>query len=228
MKKIICYTGLSVLLFLTINVKSQDLGVDSGSVNLSSLPDTINLNDIYTHTITIINYSSTPLTGNIYLMAAVDTGTGLVSVDTVNSIVVTNFGQNDTIGITYTETYDIPNNYKVGGNIVVVWPIADFGFTHDSLYKDVYINYPLGINQFNDNQNKAIVYPNPTSNKIYFKNLDRNKPVKQVRIYGINGQLIYRDSFSSEITLEAFNKGVYFLEIEFDDNQVAHYKVIKE
>lgn len=215
--------------FLVIveTTKGQELGVDTISTNLNSLPDTINLNDNYVHTIVIQNYNSTPLNGIIYLVGAIDSSGTLISIDTVGSVFVTNFNLNDTVGITYNETYDVPNGYKLGTNIVVVWPVASSGITRDTLRKEVFIDNPISVNPVKANNDDLIIYPNPFNNYIFLKNLGIKNEVRQVRIFDVNGRIVYKEKYNTVITTEQFIKGLYFLEIEFFDNSKKYNKLIK-
>ena len=230
MKKLITSLILYLFLLLSFNARSQSLGVDTNAFNLASLPDTINLNDNYTHHIVVQNKSATVLNGTIYLVAAVDTldslGT-LLSIDTVGSIAVSNFGLNDTVGITYAENYNLANGYKVGGNIVVVWPVANFGTTADSIKKFVYINNSFSIDDY-EKDNPIIIYPNPVGNELFIRFMEPKITVKQVRIYDVNGRIIYKDQFKSKLNVSDFPKGIYILHLEMKDEKELHYKLIKD
>ena len=228
MKKYLKIIILSVsLLFISI-VNGQELGIDSSATNLNSLPDTINLNDSYTHQITITNYSSTILNGNIYLIAGIDTNGILFSVDTVGSVFVPNFGLGDTVSIFYNETYSLPNGYKTGDNIVVVWPVSDFGTTRDTLRKNVYINDPISVNEIKVVDEQLFIYPNPFRDHFFIQNVSIKKDIKQVKIFDANGRLVYNEKYNKEIKMGTFNKGLYFLEIEFFDNSKKYNKLIKK
>jgi hypothetical protein len=227
MKKIFSLIALCVLLLISTSVNSQVLGIDSTATNLNSLPDTININDNYSHSVTIQNFNSTTLTGTIYLVAAVDTSLGLMSIDTVASVSVTNFGLNDTVSLSYTETYNFSNSYKIGGNIVVVWPIANFGNTKDSLFKNVYIKNTVAINEINTLNSSILIYPNPVKNKILIKN-PYDTTIKHVRIFNLNRALILDEEYQSEINTEHLTNGMYFLELVFTNKHKEYYKIIKD
>ena len=56
------------------------------------------------------------------------------------------------------------------------------------------------------------MYPNPSSNIVFFKNLNKTTTVK---IYDINMRLVKFESINSnQISIEDLNTGVYFVEIE--------------
>jgi type IX secretion system substrate protein len=229
MKKL--YTPIILFLFLvfSLTVKSQNLGIDSNSFNLGSLPDTINLNDNYIHNITVQNKSAVPLTGTIYLVAAIDSSGGaLISIDTVGTRIVTNFGLNDTVGISYNEIYNVANGYKTGGNIIVVWPVASFGVTVDTLRKYVTIINAISVNEINKLYNNFSVYPNPSKNYIHINQYDKIKVVKRVRIFDVHGRMVYEDEFKSKIDISTLSKGIYFLQLEMKNEEELYFKLIKQ
>ena len=62
------------------------------------------------------------------------------------------------------------------------------------------------------NSNSFSMYPNPSSDIVYFKNLNRTTTVK---IYDINMRLVKSESINSnQILIEDLNTGVYFVEID--------------
>ncbi len=227
MKKSISITIL-LSAILCSNLFSQNIGIDTTAVNLTiSLPDTINLNDNYNHRITIENKSAASFTGTIWLITAVDTGGGIMENDSIGPIFVGNFNQNDTIGIPYNEVYNFGNNYKLGGNIVVVWPImqgCSSCTTADSLYKNVFILTPTSINQ-NDNNFTYKIYPNPVKNELYIYNSSINNGF--ITILDVTGKTVKQTNLKSSVNLSFLPKGLYFIRIRDDKNEYIH-KLIKE
>jgi hypothetical protein len=61
-----------------------------------------------------------------------------------------------------------------------------------------------------------LVYPNPTSEKIYF---DNNLTANRISIYSIHGSLMLSDVMKHELDISMLPGGVYFLEIV--DNKVG-------
>lgn len=216
--------------FLVIvgTTKGQELGVDTICCGLNDYPDTLTLNDNYTHQVTIINYDGNLFTGNIYLMAGIDTNGALFSVDTVGTVFVSSFGNGDTVSIFYNETYDVPNGYKLGTNIVVVWPFTPSGITRDTLRQNIYLNDSVvSVNPIFRIDEQLLIYPNPFNNYIFLKNLGVKNEVRHVRIFDVNGRIVYNEKYNTVITTEQFIKGLYFLEIEFFDNSKKYNKLIK-
>ena len=227
MKKMFNTILLCLFLIFSFTAKSQNLGIDTSSAILPSLPDTINLNDNYNHTVIIQNKNATAYTGIIYLIAAVDTGGVLNSIDTVGTANVTSFGMSDTVSIFYNETYTFLNGYKLAGNIVVVWPIANTGSTSDSLFKNVFILNPSAIDENSESENTILIYPNPAKDFIILKNINSKNIIKQVRIFNLNGQLVCHKKMKTKIDISQLPKGVYILRIGLKEEEI-HYKLIKE
>lgn len=223
---------LSIILVLWVfpnTSKAQLLGFDSASTNMGSLPDTINLNDTYVHTLVLQNADSVnDFTGTIYLVAGIDTGGTLLSVDTVGSVFVSNLNWLDTISITYTETYDTPNGYKLGDNIVVVWPVAGTIAIRDTIRQHVFINNPAAIQSINNENKDVLIFPNPFSNQLNIKIVGTEDKLKQVRLFDASGRIVVIENSNRFINTESISKGLYFLELEFYNHDRFSYKLIKE
>jgi subtilisin family serine protease len=92
-----------------------------------------------------------------------------------------------------------------------------------------YINQFLNVETF-DTSNNFIVYPNPTSSKVYFDNSNFN--FKEVTIYNYLGQEVAKTSFSNninnqEIDMSNLATGVYVL--KFSDGATSKsVKVVKQ
>lgn len=226
MKKYIKVITLSVSIFIVGIVNGQDLGVDTLGGGLNIYPDTLTLNDNYTHQVTIMNYDGASFTGNIYLMAAIDTNGTLFSIDTVGSVFVSGFGFGDTVSIFYNETYNIPNGYKTGDNIVVVWPISDAGTTRDTLRKNIHLDNPISVNSYADLDDGILIYPNPVHDIIYFEEKVIKNRIKQVRILNMNGQVVLTQPSTKSMNIAFLPQGIYFIEI--NGNKKSRYKIIKK
>lgn len=82
-----------------------------------------------------------------------------------------------------------------------------------------------GIEESNSSGNISI-YPNPVKNKFSIKNIDKETAF---RIYNVNGSILIQGmiSESNEINLEAYSKGIYFIELENKDLLIIR-KIIKK
>jgi len=224
MKKILL---IALIIFLG-NLKgfSQNLKVDSAYAELV-LPDTVNYNDNLQHTLIVNITGGVVYTGDVYLMAAVDSSNGNQSIDTVATRSVQN-KQNDTIMFTYNEVYNNSNGYRIGGHVVVVWPIAATLTTVDTFETNIHVKQVVGIRKNQSYYNDLIIYPNPSKNYINIKNTNQKIKVKQVRILDVNGRVVYHAKFTHRIDMSKLKKGVYFLNLELDNHEILHYKLIKD
>lgn len=192
--------------------KAQLIGFDSTATNMGSLPDTINLDDILPHRIVIMNFDAGVYSGDIHLVSAIDSSGTLISIDTVGTIFVSNFGNSDTVSVQFTETYSNSNGYKVGDNIVVVWPVAGTSAIKDTIRQNVYIAYPNSTQDL-ENSNEYSFFPNPFSSKITLIGLNNSDDIS---IMDITGKIIYRsEAYFNPLVLntEEWRKGLYFLRV---------------
>lgn len=80
----------------------------------------------------------------------------------------------------------------------------------------------LGTNRFD--KNSIAVYPNPTHDKIYFK----NAAVSNAKIYSINGSLLL-DIVGpmNQLSLQNLSSGLYWVKAYTEDGQSQTFKIIK-
>lgn len=73
----------------------------------------------------------------------------------------------------------------------------------------------LGLNDFSDKQNELVVYPNPSSEFVYIKNIDLNS--KKIELFDINGRLVksYNGSeiVEGKLIVSNLQAGNYILKI---------------
>ena len=224
MKKLLLVALLS--LFIGIKGNSQTLSVDTILAE-ANIPDTVNYGVNLNHTFPVNISGGAPFTGTIYLVAGVDSSAGINSIDTIGIRSVIN-KQNDTIMFTINETYDNPNGYRFGGNVVVIWPVASILTTLDTFTTNVFVELGVGINKNKNLYNAISFYPNPSKNYINIDKVDEKITIKRVRIYGVNGQLLYNEKFKSKINISHLPKGLYFLRLEIKGEEELRYKLIKE
>ena len=225
MKKLLLYFACCFALSFT--AKAQ-LSVDSITTIQNILNDTVPLGSNLNFNVEV-NYSdTTPFTGTIYLMCGVDSSGGLLSIDTVGFTNVNNITSNDSVSIFLNDTVLQQNGYRTGGNIVVVWPIADGLLTLDTFTTIIYVTpTSTSVNENKVLHNQFSIYPNPTQNFITIKNSSPNNTVKHVRIYAINGTLLYQYSNNLKIDISRLTNGSYLLEIELENKKRLSYKLLK-
>lgn len=85
------------------------------------------------------------------------------------------------------------------------------------------LNTSIGINK---NSNIALsVYPNPTSSNLYF---NTKETITSISIYSQDGRLIMQQKASENLSLEALQSGLYFVEAIFENGEIGRTKVIKQ
>lgn len=219
---LICFFGL-------IPSNKAQLRIDSLITYQNIANDTVLLGSNLIFSANMTYADTIPFTGNVYLMCGVDSSGGLISVDTVGSQFVSNIGLNDSILIPLSDSILQQNGYRIGGNIVVVWPIADGLLTLDTFTAIIYVTpLPTSINENKVLHKQFILYPNPTTNNIFIKNNSTKNNVKHVRIFKIDGSLQYQSNYTSNIDITNLSTGIYFLELELDSNEVLTYKIVKK
>ncbi len=216
------------LLFLFPLIGSAQLTIDSAFTQQSILQDTLPLGSNLNFNVRINNLGATPYSGTVYLVAGVDSSLGVASIDTIGFINVVNF-LNGNVDIPFNDNILNQNGYRLGGNIVVVWPIANGLLPADTFNTNIYVTEPksVGIKEKENLLDKVSVYPNPINNELTIKKLTTDITVKHVRIYTIYRELIYSELYQENIDVSNLSKGTYLLELELETSQRLVFKIIK-
>lgn len=80
----------------------------------------------------------------------------------------------------------------------------------------------LSSQNFNSNNLKATIYPNPTSDNF---TIETENEVKSVEIYSIQGQKVMTTT-SKDINVSSLSKGMYLVRIEDENNALSTQKLI--
>lgn len=87
------------------------------------------------------------------------------------------------------------------------------------------INYQVTYSNYNNEENKITIYPNPVKDKLKIINNSSNKET-EIKIYNFLGEILMTESFTGhhmEINLRNLSPGAYLLIIE----EIGFYKIIK-
>jgi hypothetical protein len=122
-------------------------------------------------------------------------------------------------------------NFKIGNNIIVVWPISynqTWG-THDSLTATVFVIDTInGIGPELSPYEGVRCYPVPASGPMYITSNNPSMRPKEVIIRSATGDVVFVSKTPSfGIETESWANGVYFLEVTFDNGSRRVYKVVK-
>ena len=148
---------------------------------------------------------SFPLNGQVVDFEFLDTNIGYVS--SRGDVYRTNDGgqtwQNESAPATYLSIAGIVDSsiaYFYGGSF------------------NIYKRSPLvtNIEERNFEENKLSVYPNPSSDRIYIKNIDLSRNYN-VSIYDIKGSLLLSGQ-QTDFDISGFKNGLYILQLETDRN----------
>ena len=179
--------------------------------------------------VSIKNYNAnSTFTGGLMLKLQSDT----LPEDSIvlNAGTVYTIQPNGSINITIQNPYFFNvASYKLGSNVVVVWPVSTQGGTvvKYNPYLACVLFLPfVGINEYD--RDKLSVMPNP-SNKFIDLNIPSNIGLKKVRIFNPTGEEVrnYSVDLSNRITVEQLASGIYFLEVITTDDHVYNTKFIK-
>ncbi|WP_445715633.1 T9SS type A sorting domain-containing protein [Flavobacterium sp.] len=88
----------------------------------------------------------------------------------------------------------------------------------------LYTNNTLSSSDFNQNNLKVAMYPNPVNDIL---NIDIENEIKSVEIYNIQGQRVIQSN-SKQIETSSLNSGIYMVRIEDTNGGIATQKLIKK
>lgn len=217
----------SLFLLSTAGLRAQDtLGICGGGqiVNLQSFAYYTDTASFY---IWVKNYSSTPYQGTITLATVVDSMSGPPPDTAQTDSIFVQLNPGDSFPLVITETFT-PLDYRVGGNIVVIWPSATNAY---------FINIPslpdtvtiLGYNSVGEQENStSSVFPVPFRNHIYINSPPgRDKP-DRIRIIDLSGKVVYEEKFTAVIHLSPnLHAGTYILEMQWTNGRVERKRLVR-
>jgi hypothetical protein len=84
----------------------------------------------------------------------------------------------------------------------------------------------LGIEEMNPLTNLKL-YPNPTNGILYIEN-SQNINIEKITLTELTGKIVFEEkNHFLQINLQSFEKGVYVLNISFE-NKIYNYKIVKQ
>ncbi|UGS20742.1 LamG-like jellyroll fold domain-containing protein [Flavobacterium cyclinae] len=94
----------------------------------------------------------------------------------------------------------------------------------DTDVTSLYTNNTLSSSDFNQNNLKVAMYPNPVNDVL---NIEIENEIKSVEIYNIQGQKVLQSSYK-QIETNSLNSGIYMVRVEDVNGAVATQKLIKK
>lgn len=89
---------------------------------------------------------------------------------------------------------------------------------------NLYNNNTLSTSDFNENNLKVAMYPNPVNDVL---NIEIENEIKSVEIYNIQGQKVLQSS-NKQIETNSLNSGIYMVRVEDVNGAVATQKLMKK
>lgn len=226
MKKVFLFA----ILLLTINSKAQ-INIGMSHIRPFGLIDSIPAGNSAVYPVWVKNYSTTTFSDSLTLYTAVeDTNGGIGPINIVssyNSNGVITIAPNDSVSFSLTSTYTTSGNgYRLGIDVIVVWPVASSANTVDSLSFNLFIQDPNGVNEI-DLMKEIKLFPNPTIDYLQLTS-DQTVSINSVRMYDSKGSEVGVRLSGNTINVEHLVKGVYSIDIEFNNKKHFKAKFIKQ
>ena len=197
---------------LTGNVKAQFFTLRVAAMpGYPVLPqDTAYGGPAYNFDIWLVNNTSTTINTPVSIMLGVDTATSVIAGNPVQ-----NLTPGDTLVIPVTGYVFTQPFYKIGNNIVVVWPVVNgLSVPTDTLYNDVYFIPLMGLGSVDLLSHAFHLFPNPTNYDLHLVVNDFSA-VEYVRIFDVEGRQVHHSDLPHDhrIPVSSLKPGVYFLEL---------------
>ena len=215
---LICAAASCMLLSATGTLRAQNALIVQELVNFPDLPaDTAYEGQSYNFDVVLYNGTNSVVSGNLFLYMDVD------------SILITLGSPAQPVNIQPQDTMVIPvvgfnftqPQFKIGNNIVVVWPLVASGIFYpvDSLITDVFF-VPLNSTGIPAVQPPGFaLYPNPARDQISWKSQQGEVPGR-VRIFDTQGKIVADVENPQSVTLSHLPTGLYFIELRFREATV--------
>lgn len=232
MKKNLLFLIIGLLLLIArASAQNDTLGVVAISSDYPQCPDTAFSQHPYPNIqFTIHNYDSVnAFTGSLFIYFKSDSIYPPDSVALNAGSVFTILPDSDlTVAVQAPYFFD-PVNYKLGSNVIVVWPVAGPGtptVKHKPYMTCVFFQLASGIE--NPQEEKFSVTPNPAGDYLEIKSVSKNS-VKDVRIFDSAGKLVLDLTNIKEdrLSLKDVGKGFYLMQIHLKNDKPIYHRFIK-
>ena len=212
------------------------IGIDTAASSYI-IPDTIGYIPNWGIHVTLRNYGATTInpTDTIRVYAAVDSGNVIPNYIQFYSGYLSSLTMNngDTISDNFSASVS-PAAFRSGINTVVIWPKANnnISTTADSLFIKVFVDTTgwstmIGIESHKNNQG-FIMYPNPSTDIIYFKSFSEDNPYRKIKIYDMEGRLVITSDFLKKVDVSFLKSGIYTVAVETLSGDQKKIKFLKE
>ncbi len=224
--------AISVIVFLlafAAGMRAQDSLTISAGGNIYNLPSTAYFNDLLPCTVYVKNIGSNVFQDTIFLTTAVDSTPFDTTSDFIQNITIflgISLNPNDSVAITLNEII-YPLRYRVGGNIVVIWPAASsaiFNNIAGAHYIDI-LGY-ASVPYYEDGDVR--VYPIPFGSVINIYSDHPNRIPETISISDLSGKvLLTTDVRKGEAKIDELPDGFYLAKIVFSDGSYSVVRVVR-
>lgn len=122
-------------------------------------------------------------------------------------------------------------NFRVGNNVVVVWPIAlgSQFVTGDSIFANVFLIDTLSSIGPDYPNADVRIYPVPSRGPLYINSYHPNLRILSVVIRDATGREVYRgENTSAPVDTESWASGIYTVETVLSNGTSSYYKIVRQ
>lgn len=222
-------TVLFAFILLSISSAAQiNLGMSQNAPN--NISDTVMAGSSNTYSVWVVNHGPDPFKDTLHVFTSVlDSANGMFGfiVDAYSTPDSISIAANDSVQIPLTALYNIsPTGYRIGIDVIVVWPIAVSANIVDSLMFNIWIIDPSGVNEI-DLERFIKLYPNPTTDNLTIST-HNNVTVEEVRILDVTGKLVLEFKNKILINIQDLAPGIYFVDVQLSNKKHVTGKIIKQ
>ncbi|MFH0865498.1 MAG: T9SS type A sorting domain-containing protein [Bacteroidota bacterium] len=211
--KYILLCGVLFAHYFGVKAQVPNISVES----MSGFPAQAEYNSLYSFSVMLQNNDSADYQGQLYIAFHTDSA-NVIDTGHFGNPVNVNIPGNSFHSITISGFYFIPSTFKLGGNVVVVWPVSTNGsqiMVTDSFYTVVEIMGYAGISDLYLCDANNYIYPVPANEVLFLPQNIVETNVEHIRIIDIPGrQKYYSDKAVTSINTTFLDQGIYFIEIK--------------
>jgi len=217
------YTTVFFLCFTSISVFGQSLAILS-----VTFQDSVNFGETLILNAIIQNTDSLLFSDSITINVGYDSA-GTISTIATKSQLIDSLPATDSVNIGGIQVPITTPQFSIGGNVVIVWPVAPSLVATDSLYIEVNVlDTATGIYSFGNISPKTIsLFPNPSQGVVSIQKDGIIFIAERVRIHSISGQVVKEVQKSSSIDFSTLPKGAYLVEVKLDETSTQTFQIIR-
>ncbi len=122
-------------------------------------------------------------------------------------------------------------NFRIGNNVVVVWPVAlgsQFA-TGDSIFVNVFLIDTINSIDRDYPGADVRIYPVPSRGPLYINSFHPQWQIAEVIIHDAAGREVYRgQGGTAPIDTESWSPGVYTVQTILSNGESSYYKIIRQ